>query len=238
VQQVVDKGSNDQDSFLDTVGGHGAFIAGIIERRAGGTPVQTVRVLDTQSAGLVSESTIHTTVAGVINALGAPAALNRTILCMSFGGPVWGAAGALAGAIHDAQAEGIVVIASAGNESTCEPQYPAAVPGVVSVGAIGPDGPADFTNYGPWVRCCAPGVDIVSTFFDHDFGAEPGIDGDPDDFEGWAVWSGTSFAVPAVAAALLRHMALTGKTAKESVADVIDAPWLGRIPGLGTVVNA
>jgi hypothetical protein len=51
------------------------------------------------------------------------------------------------------------------------------------------------------------------------------------------MWSGTSFAVPMVVAALVRDMANNNHTAQEAVEAVIDAPHLGRIPGLGTVVN-
>ena len=62
-------------------------------------------------------------------------------------------------------AEGIVVVASAGNDGVCRPAYPAAFDGVVSVAALGPDGPAPFSNWGSWVRACAPGVDVASTFY-------------------------------------------------------------------------
>ena len=61
----------------------------------------------------------------------------------------------LAGAIADIQAKGVVVVASAGNDGTCEPMFPAALPGVVSVGAVGPDGPAlvhQLRPVGPGVR--------------------------------------------------------------------------------------
>jgi hypothetical protein len=60
---------------------------------------------------------------------------------------------------------------------------------------------------------------------------------DPDEFEHWARWSGTSFAAPVVTAAVVRQMVLTGADAEQAVAEVVDAPALFRIPGLGTVVN-
>jgi hypothetical protein len=107
----------------------------------------------------------------------------------------------------------------------------------VSVGAVGPHGPAPFSNYGPWVRACAPGVDLVSTFFagwNGDALAED--EADPDDYTGWACWSGTSFAAPVVAAALAREMA-DGMSAADAVARLVDHPALLRIPALGTIVN-
>ena len=81
--------------------------------------------------------------------------------------------------------------------------------------------------------------DLVSTFFDDFDGPVPAPDvmGDPDHFVGWAVWSGTSFAVPIVVAALAREMERCQCNAKEAVERVIDDPALYRVPGLGTVVN-
>ncbi len=135
------------------------------------------------------------------------------------------------------QTKGITVVASAGNAAACRPAYPAALPGVISVGALGPCGPAEFTNYGPWVRACAPGVDLISSFFGFN-GANVAINGvDIDDFRGWAYWSGTSFSVPIVVAALINDMRLRGRTGKEAVDAIIDAPHLARIPCLGTIVN-
>ena len=140
-----------------------------------------------------------------------------------------------------------MVVASAGNDASCRPTIPASLPGVVSVGGIGPAGPAPFSNYGPWVRACAPAVDLVSTFFDRlnpVYPVNPALS-DLDDFKGWARWSGTSFAAPAVAAALLRELLALGKAAASpanggpvtAVARVVDEPALFRLPGLGTVVN-
>ena len=232
--QTADDGDQDDDGFLDEAGGHGGFIAGLIHRFAEGTPITLIRVLDTLNGGLIAEDALSAALGAAIGELDEH---QKGFITMSFGGTTWDTPNVLALAVSDAQKAGAVVIASAGNDATCEPQYPAALPNVVSVGAIGPDGPAEFTNYGPWVRCCAPGVDMVSTFFSHNFDAGPGMDGDPDDFKGWAMWSGTSFAVPMVAAGLLRDMAHHGRTAKQAVEAVIDAPHLGRIPGLGTVVN-
>jgi len=157
---------------------------------------------------------------------------------LSFGGFALERPLVLETAVRRLQAAGAVVVASAGNEATCRPTFPAALPGVVGVGAIGAGGPASFTNHGPWVRACAPGIDLVAPFFtgyDGDLPAEPG--GDPDAFEGWARWRGTSFAPPLVVAALAREMQRSGVSAPEAVARVVDAPALLRIPDLGTVVN-
>jgi subtilisin family serine protease len=162
-----------------------------------------------------------------------------TVLNLSFGGYAPEEMHSFARALRKVQEKGAVVVASAGNDATWRRAYPAFLPGVVSVGALGPFGPAPFTNYGPWVRACAPGSELVSSFFKNWQGPLPGPSTkiDPDRFKGWARWSGTSFAAPVVVAALLREIDRAGCTAEDAVKAVIDAPGLLRIPGLGTVVN-
>ncbi|HEX2783208.1 MAG TPA: S8 family serine peptidase [Ilumatobacteraceae bacterium] len=227
----VDVPDWNNDNWLDPVAGHGTFIAGIIERIAPGCGVEVLRVLQPEGDG--KESDIFTAINAIADRPSPPAFLN-----LSFGGYVWVKAPMLSAAVLRAQQRGIVVVASAGNDGTCRPSYPAAIPGVVSVGAIGPDGPAWFSNYGDWVRSCAPGVDVVSSFFALFDGNEvPSGGRDIDRFRSWATWSGTSFAAPAVIGALVREMRLSNSSPTQAVARLIDAPGLGRIPGLGTVVN-
>jgi subtilisin family serine protease len=217
---------------LDPAAGHGTFIAGLVDQVAPGCDITVHRVLSTFGDG---------DEAGIVDCLDALVIddPHHTIVNLSFGGYVLDHPYALARAIRHLQATGVVVVSSAGNDATCRPTFPAALPGVVGVGAIGPNGPAPFTNYGPWVRACAPGVDLLSTFFDHWNGSDPtGANGqDPDAFVGWALWSGTSFAAPVVVGALARVMVEAGCTAREAVTRVVDAPALMRIPNLGTVVN-
>jgi subtilisin family serine protease len=82
-------------------------------------------------------------------------------------------------------------VASAGNNDTSSPQYPAAYPGVISVAATDLlDRKATFSNYGNSIFVDAPGTHIMS--------AVPG--------GGYGMASGTSFSAPMVAgmAALIR----------------------------------
>ena len=219
------------DRLLDEVAGHGTFIAGLVSQVAPGCNVTVHKVL--ASAGDTDEEIIFQRLEAL--RFDDP---THTVLTLSFGGYVPELPQFMAAAIAKVQDQGVVVVASAGNDGTCEPMFPAALPGVVSVGAIGPDGPAFFTNYGPWVRACAPGVDLLSTFFVFSGKGRPAAGAqDPDNFDGWAVWSGTSFSGPVVAGALARTMMAEGCTAKEAVARVVDDPALLRLPGLGTVVN-
>jgi len=230
---VVDVADADDNKFVDPAAGHGTFIAGVINQVAPGCTVSVGQV-----ASMYGDTDEFLAARMVEDLL--PQVDDRSILSLSFGGyALDDAAAALGWAIAEFQARGGVVVASAGNDSTCRPAFPAALRDVVSVGAIGPSGPALFTNYGAWVRACAPGVDILSMFFTGFVGqGQPGPDGvDPDNFSGWARWSGTSFSAPVVVGALARMMMWSGCNAKDAVKRVVDTPGLMRIPGLGTVVN-
>jgi hypothetical protein len=130
---------------------------------------------------------------------------------------------------------GVAVVAAAGNYSTSRRFYPAAfslqpspVP-VISVGALNPNGSkALFSDGGRWVRAWAAGAAVVSSYPDdvngsltpqvrvrthrdgHACGDGPPDDReglDPDDFRaGFAVWSGTSFAAPLIAAQIAARL--------------------------------
>ena len=75
---------------------------------------------------------------------------------------------ALRAAVQFAQARNVVVVAAAGNDDpdgVVGPFYPAAYPGVLSVGAIGPDGSlASFSDTRTPVSVTAPGVDVTSAY--------------------------------------------------------------------------
>ncbi|MFJ2741242.1 type VII secretion-associated serine protease mycosin [Streptomyces sp. NPDC087440] len=97
-------------------------------------------------------------------------------------------------AVQRALAEGIIVIASAGNNGTdgqAKPTYPASYDGVLAVAASDRDNErAYFSQTGAFVDIAAPGTDIVSTV--------PG--------GGHCTDSGTSFSAPYIAglAALIK----------------------------------
>lgn len=79
------------------------------------------------------------------------------IINMSFGGP--GFSRALQDAVLAAQARGVLVIASAGNNAEdASNNVPGALEGVTSIAAAGPDGTlASYSNFGPRVDFMAPG---------------------------------------------------------------------------------
>ncbi|MFI8826377.1 S8 family serine peptidase [Streptomyces sp. NPDC053431] len=60
-----------------------------------------------------------------------------------------------------ANKKGALVFAGAGNDGSGGPVYPAAIPGVIAVGALDTEGKvAKFSNYGPHLALAAPGVEI------------------------------------------------------------------------------
>ena len=233
IRGALDSPDVERDGWLDAVAGHGTFIAGLIQQHAPGCQILIHKAV--RSKGQVDEAKV----AQLLIAEASKPVKNRAaFINLSFGGSIWESASMLESAIYTAQQAGIVVVASAGNEGVCTPTYPAAFPAVIGVGSIGPDGPSWFSNYGPWVNASAPGEDLVSSFFANWDGKNPQISGnDVDDFRGWAVWSGTSFAAPMVVAALVREMRLNDCSNTEAVARLIHAPHLARIPGMGTIVN-
>jgi subtilisin family serine protease len=223
-----DAPDTEPDGYLDPAVGHGTFIAGLIDSLAPGCDISIVKVLKNLGDG--DEWSIAHTIQG----LG-----DHDLLNLSFGGYTLGDMDLFAAAVAGLRDKGTVVVASAGNDATWRPCYPAAFDDVIGVAALSPTGPAMFSNYGDWVQACAPGVDLVSTFFMDVQGPEPAPTGypEPDRYLGWTRWSGTSFSAPVVVAALAREMRNYELKANEAVARVIDAPGLFRIPSFGTVVN-
>ena len=96
-------------------------------------------------------------------ALGIQAAVNggATVLNMSLAGttdsPI------LDSIVQQALAKGIVIFAAAGNQPVSAPSYPAAIPGVNDVTALGQPGQlASYANFSPQVDMALPGTTIFS----------------------------------------------------------------------------
>jgi hypothetical protein len=127
--------------------------------------------------------------------------------------------------------EGVVVVAAAGNEATGRAFFPAALATleplppegepVMGVGALNPNSTtAWFSNGGPSATWLAPGARVVS-IYPADVKGSSGskqithdrrrASYDPDDFSaGFAVWDGTSFAAPLLAAMVANELIAFG----------------------------
>jgi subtilisin family serine protease len=167
------------DGYVDSVAGHGTHIAGIIHNVAPQAQIMPLRVLNSDGQG-------YTFVLAEAMLFAAEHGANVINLSLGTAEP----SVLLLDVIDQLTAQGVVVVAAAGNLNADTPQFPAAIDCVLAVTAVG-YGPlkADFANYGHWVDIAAPGQVIYSTY--------------PMDQFAW--WSGTSMATPFVAgqAALL-----------------------------------
>jgi hypothetical protein len=120
-------------------------------------------------------------------------------------------------------ARGTTLVAAMGNALTgrSQPCYPAASPGVIAVGAVGPDDTvAPFSRRGKHIALCAPGVAIWSTLptFPGEFGFES--ERPPGERRAmprplarntrYDAWPGTSGACPHVTAAVALLLASRG----------------------------
>jgi hypothetical protein len=95
-------------------------------------------------------------------ALGIKAAVDggATVLNLSLGGTSDSAV--LDSIIQQALAKGVVIFAAAGNQPVSTATYPAAIPGVIAVTALGAPGQlADYANFGSFVAMALPGTSVV-----------------------------------------------------------------------------
>ena len=139
------------------------------------------------------------------------------VVNLSLGGSQWSEAEQEG--IDAVLASGKTVVASAGNTGDRIPQYPAAFPGVISVGATDDGGQiAGFSSYGK-VDVVAPG-DCVAVAEIPGFLQDRGCPGD--NLEGVAFNSGTSFSAPIVSGLLAlapSRSPLVARLALEATAD-------------------
>ena len=105
-----------------------------------------------------------------------------SVINISIGGP--SASSVLQTAVDYAWSHNVVIFASAMNNSSSAPNYPAACNHAMGVSATdATDSLASFSNYGNWITLSAPGSNILTTT----------VGG------GYGYWFGTSFASPIAA---------------------------------------
>jgi subtilisin family serine protease len=225
-RRLIAEGDEDPlrpDGNLQREAGHGTFIAGIIMQLAPELRIRQVQVLD--PAGVGDDVCVAHRLAMA----------DAAVINLSFGGYTHGGRPPVALATALAQLnDSVAVVAAAGNNGSPELFWPAAFNRVIAVGALDTTGDttrrAEFSNYGHWVDVYAPGVRVHSTYLD-------GVYQDPgkhlEHLNGWAQWSGTSFAAPHVTAQIARlvHAGLTARQAAYQV--LASAQWE---PGIGPVL--
>ena len=124
----------------------------------------------------------------------------------------WGSSntGGLGAAVDYAIANGVIVVAAAGNDGDSNPDYLGMRSDVINVCATDSDDvKADFSDYGAWVDIAAPGVDVLSTYSYH---YNPG-------YIAWV--SGTSQATPHVTAAAGLLKSYDGSLNAAEIVDLI-----------------
>ncbi|MFF0524515.1 S8 family serine peptidase [Actinomadura nitritigenes] len=228
VAEVLDA---DLDLELDAQAGHGTFIAGVVLRHAPTAELRALRVIGGDGVG--DELDVIRALARLA-AWGRADVVNISLGCHTFDdrpSPV------LARAIT-ALGRRTVVVACAGNTASERPFWPAAMKPVIGVAALDGDDRAWFSNYGWWVDACAPGVDVASTHVWFDGPRAPSGGVDADRFEGYATWSGTSFAAPAVAGRIAGLAAREGLDAPSAADRVLDPACCVTLPDLGVLISS
>jgi len=157
-------------------GNNGVGVAGIDWK----TTIVPVKVLGSTGSGLTSN---------VAKGITWAADNGAQVLSMSLGGP---ATTTLESAAAYAVGKNCVLVAASGNDGIGAVSFPAAYPGVLAVGALQGNTIASFSNFGPELDVCAPGVSVYTA-------AKGG---------GYAYFSGTSAATPFVAGLVALELAV------------------------------
>jgi type VII secretion-associated serine protease mycosin len=180
--------------------GHGTAAAGIIAAGTGNgvgiagvawdAKIRPVKVLDDNGNGSDGK---------LVMGINWAVKVGARVINMSLGSEQ--PSSVLQDAIQNAVAKGVLVVAAAGDTGTAEfPQYPAAYPEVLSVGATDGNGVlTSFSSTGPTIDIAAPGFGITST--------APRALTPAGSSPYFIELAGTSFAAPIVAgvAALVRN---------------------------------
>lgn len=206
----------DHDAHADDATGHGTHIASTIAETtnnglgltglAYGVRIMPVRVLDSHNRGTTANvaAGIRWAAAHGAQVINVSIQLRRSVL------PA--AAPVLSAAVRFARARGAVVVAAAGNDGDEQLALPAALPGVIAVGATTEHGClSDYSDIGSALDLVAPGGGADAPFLD-DARCDPGDDSLRDIFQltlqgrrkdhfGYpGGYEGTSMAAPHVSA--------------------------------------
>jgi serine protease len=177
---------------------NGLGVAGI----AWDAKVMPLRVLNANGTGTTDDILEAVKYAAGLDADGPAVPLDEPVdvINLSLGGP----SGSVGESVYqEARAQGVIIIAAAGNDESSSPSYPAAYDGVVSVSAVTiSESLAWYSNYGDTIDVAAPGGDSGD---ENDDGYADKVlstngDGSGGDLEyTYELMNGTSMASPHVA---------------------------------------
>lgn len=228
-----DPGTPGAEGRLRPYAGHGTFVAGLVRAMApaaavfvsngfgiAGSASETELIADLQRALHRGADLIHLSGTG-------PTRKNLPPLSFS----LW-----LKRLRHH---KGIACVAAAGNSGSSRVSWPAALPHVVSVGALAADwrSRASFTNHGGWVDVYAPGRNLINAYTSGQYVPQmtPYAGQPPRHFHGMARRSGTSFAGAIVTGLIAARMWRTGENSAEAAAALLGEARSAAIPGVGAI---
>ena len=226
-------GQAGSDGVIDPCAGHGTFVAGVIRRVAPTATVRMLRAVD--SEGFASDAMVAAAICRSVALFEGEG--GRGVLNLSLGGetPDDEVPAILACAL-DKLPDDVVVVAAAGNEPTGVPVWPAAADGVEGVAALDVnDQPAAWSNRGDTVDFTVRGEGIISTYVDGTDASGDRYGADP-----FAIWTGTSFATPQVAALIAQRLVDHPDMSADDLVDELrgdppDADWGTIITGIPLV---
>ncbi len=220
--------------------GHGSFVAGVVRQAAQNAELRSYRVLD--SDGVTDEWYLGHQLALVL--AGGAQVVNLSLGTTTRSDQKLVGLSALEAAARGRCAgRAPIVVAAAGNLGDSRKVFPAADDWTIGVGAVELTGtgkkipkPAAFSNFGEWVDVCADGVDVASSFEAKPYQGSSSPH-KVEQFNGEAVWSGTSFAAAHVSGKVAGILQSNPNLDQQGVlAQLTTDPNARQVPNMGWFV--